>query len=130
MSGEEPKRKTTTISEYDRTQLKAAFKSVLMGVGMMAVMHLYFKYTNPLLIQSLSTGSVHVKNRLTSMSGILPLKGAIEGKLVQIHVFGKPAIGELKRPWKASAGLMAGLTGETQNDEDKTTQGAVGAKEE
>jgi hypothetical protein len=52
MSGEEPKLVTTTVSEYDNSQLKAAFKSVLMGIGMMGVMHIYFKYTNPLLIQS------------------------------------------------------------------------------
>jgi len=52
MSGEEPKPVTTTVSEYDNSQLKAAFKGVLMGVGMMGVMHLYFHYTNPLLIQS------------------------------------------------------------------------------
>lgn len=53
MSGEEPKLTTTTIGAYDQTQLRAAYKSVLMGVGMMAVMHIYFKYTNPLLIQSM-----------------------------------------------------------------------------
>jgi hypothetical protein len=53
MSGEEPKLVTTTISEYDNTQLRAALKGVLMGVGMMAVMHFYFKYTNPLVIQSM-----------------------------------------------------------------------------
>lgn len=52
MSGEEPKLVTTTINEYDQSQLKQAVKGVLMGVGMMAVMHIYFKYTNPLLIQS------------------------------------------------------------------------------
>lgn len=53
MSGEEPKLTTTTIGAYDLSQLRAAYKSVLMGVGMMAVMHIYFKYTNPLLIQSM-----------------------------------------------------------------------------
>jgi hypothetical protein len=52
MSGEKEKPVTTTVGEYDNSQLKAAFKSVLMGVGMMGVMHIYFKYTNPLLIQS------------------------------------------------------------------------------
>lgn len=52
MSGEEPKLVTTTISEYDMTQWKAAMKGVFMGVAMMGVMHIYFKYTNPLLIQS------------------------------------------------------------------------------
>lgn len=52
MSGEEAKPVTTTVNEYDNSQLKAAFKGVLMGVGMMGVMHIYFHYTNPLLIQS------------------------------------------------------------------------------
>lgn len=52
MSGEEKKLVTTTVREYDEAQLKQSYKSVLMGVGMMAVMHLYMKYTNPLLIQS------------------------------------------------------------------------------
>src|SRR5271170_6340496 len=63
-SGEEPKLVTTTIQEYDNSQLKSLIKAQLMGVGMMAVMHLYMKYSNPLLIQS-----------------ILPLKGAFEGNL-------------------------------------------------
>jgi len=58
MSGEEPKEVTTTVSEYDNSQLKSAFKGVLMGVGMMGVMHLYFHYTNPLLIQSESSSSM------------------------------------------------------------------------
>lgn len=52
MTGEEPKLTTTTIGAYDQAQLRSAYKSVLMGVGMMCVMHIYFKYTNPLLIQS------------------------------------------------------------------------------
>ena len=55
MSGEEPKPVTTTVNEYDLSQLKASFKGVLMGLGTVAVMHIYFKYTNPLLIQSTST---------------------------------------------------------------------------
>jgi len=93
MSGEEPKPVTTTVSEYDNSQLKAAFKGVLTGVAMLGVMHLYFRYTNPLLIQS-----------------ILPIKSALENKLVQIYVFGKPAIGDLKRPWKTS-NFMQGMTG-------------------
>jgi hypothetical protein len=88
-STEEPKPVTTTVHAYDSQQLRSLFKSQLMGVGMMGVMHLYFQYTNPLLIQS-----------------IIPLKGAFEGNLVKVHLFGQPAVGELKRPWKASGGLM------------------------
>lgn len=29
---------------------------------------------------------------------------------MQVYIFGKPAIGDLKRPWK-SGGLMQGMTG-------------------
>lgn len=89
-SAEEPKLVTTTVHAYDLQQLRALFKSQLMGVGMMAVMHLYMKYTNPLLIQS-----------------IIPLKGAFESNLVKIHLFGKPATGDLARPFKSGGGFMS-----------------------
>lgn len=88
-SGEEPKLVTTTIQEYDSNQVAAQYKQQLMGVGMMAFMHIYLKYTNPLVIQS-----------------IIPLKSAFESNLVKVHIFGQPAVGELKRPWKATGGMM------------------------
>jgi hypothetical protein len=119
-SSEEPKLITTTIHKYDVDQMKALYKAQLMGVGMMAVMHLYFKYTNPLIIQS-----------------ILPLKGAFEGNEVKIHLFGKSASNDLKRPFKAAAGLMGNLTGGAaapQQDkkalENAEKAGRGGAKEE
>jgi hypothetical protein len=117
-SAEEPKAVTTTIKEYDTNQLRQLVKAQLMGIGMMGVMHLYFKYTNPLLIQS-----------------IIPVKGAFEGKLVQIHVLGKAASGDLKRPWKANAGLMGAMqSGEVKTDkksvEAAERSGRGGAKEE
>ncbi len=95
-STEEPKVITTTIHAYDLSQLKALYKSQVMGIAMMAGMHLYMKYTNPLLIQS-----------------IIPLKGAFEGNLIKIHLWGKPAEGDLKRPFKAAPGLMSALQGES-----------------
>ena len=52
-STEEGKLVTTTVHAYDMGQLKQMFRSQMMGVAMMGVMHLYFKYTNPLLIQSI-----------------------------------------------------------------------------
>lgn len=116
-SQEEPKPVTTTVQDYDKQQLRSLFKSQLMGVGMMCVMHIYFKYTNPLVIQS-----------------IIPLKGAFEGNLVKIHLFGKAASGDLKRPWKAAGGLMGMGQGEVKSDKasvdnaEKTWRG--GAKEE
>jgi len=117
-STEEPKSVTTTIHAYDQQQLRSLFRAQLMGVGMMGVMHIYFKYTNPLLIQS-----------------IIPLKGAFEGNLVKIHLFGQPASGELKRPWKQNAGFMGAMQqGEIKTDkksvEAAEKAGRGGAKEE
>lgn len=80
---------TTTNMDYDKQQLRQLIKQQLMGVGMMAVMHLYFKYTNPLLIQS-----------------ILPIKSAFEANLTKIHVFGAQAVGDLQRPFKAANSFM------------------------
>jgi len=117
-SSEEPKLITTTVHSYDLQQLRSTWKGLLMGVGMMGVMHLYMKYTNPLLIQS-----------------IIPLKGAIEGNLVKIHIFGQPAIGDLKRPWKAAGGMM-GMGGGSEPKADKKSieeaekAGRGGVKEE
>lgn len=110
-STEEPKVVTTTVHAYDHAQLRQLFKSQLMGVGMMGVMHLYFQYTNPLLIQS-----------------IIPFKGALEGNLVKVHVFGQPAAGELKRPWKAAGGL-GGMMGGANAGDIKTDKKSIEAAE-
>jgi hypothetical protein len=117
-SAEEPKSVTTTIYAYDTQQLRSLFKAQLMGIGMMGVMHIYFKYTNPLVIQS-----------------IIPVKGAFEGNLIKIHLFGKPATGELKRPWKTSGGLMGAMQGGEIKTDKKSVEAAEragrgGAKEE
>ncbi|KAF2841402.1 inorganic phosphate transport PHO88 [Patellaria atrata CBS 101060] len=117
-STEEPKSVTTTIHSYDLGQVRALVKSQAMGIAMMCLMHLYFKYTNPLLIQS-----------------IIPLKGAFEGNLVKIHVLGQPATGDLKRPWKAAGGFMGGLQGGEIKTDKKSIEAAEragrgGAKEE
>lgn len=93
-SSEEPKLVTTTVHAYDLSQLRTQFKGQLMGICMMAFMHGYLKYTNPLVIQS-----------------IIPLKGIFENNLVKIHILGYPAAGELKRPFKAGGGIMAALQG-------------------
>ena len=116
-SGEDPKLVTTTVYEYDTTQLKALYKAQMMGVAMMGAMHLYFKYTNPLVIQS-----------------IIPVKGAFEGNLVKIHLLGYPAVGDLKRPWKAAGGIMGMGQGEIKSDkasiEAAERSGRGGVKEE
>ena len=116
-SGEEPKLVTTTIQEYDSNQLQSLYKSQLMGIAMMAFMHIYLKYTNPLVIQS-----------------IIPLKGAFEGNLIKVHLFGQAAAGDLKRPWKAAGGMMGMGAGAPVTDkasvEAAERAGRGGAKEE
>jgi len=117
-STEEPKLVTTTVHAYDVGQLKSLMRSQLMGVGMMAVMHLYFKYTNPLIIQS-----------------IIPLKAALESNLTKIHVYGQPSAGDLKRPFKQPAGFMSGLQNGAAQSDKKTVEAAErsgrgGVKEE
>ena len=118
-STEEPKLITTTVHAYDLQQLRGMYKSQLMGVGMMGFMHMYLKYTNPLLIQS-----------------IIPLKGAFESNLVKIHLLGQPASGDLKRPFKGAGGFMGAMQGGADVKGDKKSieaaerAGRGGAKEE
>ncbi|KAK5997730.1 Phosphate metabolism protein PHO88 [Cladobotryum mycophilum] len=117
-SSEEGKLVTTTIQAYDSAQLKQAFRSQLMGVAMMAFMHIYMKYTNPLVIQS-----------------IIPVKSALESNLAKIHIFGQPASGDLKRPFKAAQGFMGAMAGGPAQSDKKAIEAAEksgrgGAKEE
>ena len=117
-SSEEGKLVTTTIHAYDLGEIKKLFRSQAMGVAMMAFMHIYMKYTNPLIIQS-----------------IIPLKSALESNLAKIYLFGQPASGDLKRPFKTGGGFMQGLSsGPAQSDkkavEAAERAGRGGAKEE
>jgi hypothetical protein len=117
-SSEEGKLVTTTIHAYDTQQLRSAFRAQLMGVAMMSFMHLYMKYTNPLLIQS-----------------IIPLKSAFESNLAKIYLFGQPAVGDLKRPFKQGGGFMSAMQqGAAQSDkkavEAAERSGRGGVKEE
>lgn len=117
MSGtSENKMVTTTVKEYDLQQVNTAIKGMFTGIAMMAFMHLYMKYTQPLLMQS-----------------IMPIKSAIEQNIVQIHIFGKPASGDLKRPFKA-ASMFGAPAGGAQTDKKSIstaeTAGTGGVKEE
>jgi len=101
-SQDQPPLITTTVQEYDTTQLKSAVKTAFMGIGMMGVMHLYLGYTQPLLVQS-----------------IMPIKNIVESKIAKIHLLGKEPVGDLKRPWK-TGGLFAGA-----GDGPKTDKKAI-----
>ncbi|KAL8276785.1 hypothetical protein RQP46_010841 [Phenoliferia psychrophenolica] len=80
---------TTTNRDYDLGETSKAVRGVLIGIAIMGVMHLYMKYTQPLFMQ-----------------GILPIKALYESKVLQIHILGRPATGDLKRPFEQPAGFM------------------------
>lgn len=121
MAGEtEPKAVVTTVKEYDLKQINSQIKSVFTSLAMMGFMHVYMKYTNPLVMQSVSS-----------------VKSALEANIVKIHLFGTPASGDLKRPFKAAPGFLQALSG-AQEDvktdkhsiENAEISGAGGIKED
>ncbi|KAF9474944.1 PHO88-related membrane protein [Pholiota conissans] len=86
MSQEEPKLVTTTYRDYDLSETSKLLRSVYMGIAMMGVMHIYFHFTQPLFIQAL-----------------MGIKNLYDAKPVSIYILGKPATGDLKRPFKAAS---------------------------
>ncbi|KJA13770.1 hypothetical protein HYPSUDRAFT_195556 [Hypholoma sublateritium FD-334 SS-4] len=86
MSQDEPKLITTTYRDYDLSETSKLLRSVYMGLGMMGVMHLYFHFTQPLFIQAL-----------------MGVKNLYDAKPVALYILGKPATGDLKRPFKAAS---------------------------
>lgn len=101
MSQEPGELVTTTNRDYDLAEISKSTRGILMGCAMVGFMHLYLGYTNPLVIQS-----------------ILPLKNALESNMAKIWVWGQPATGDLKRPFKAPPGLF-GAAGQSGPQTDK-----------
>ncbi|KAJ7850005.1 inorganic phosphate transporter [Mycena olivaceomarginata] len=95
---------TTTVRDYDLSEVSKLLRSVYMGVAMMAFLHGYMKYTQPLFVQA-----------------IMGLKGLYDAKPVQVHLLGQKAEGELKRPWKAAGGMF-GAAGGPQTDNAAITE--------
>lgn len=106
----EPKAVVTTVKEYDLQQIDSQIKGIFTSLAMMGVMHLYMKYTNPLVMQSVSS-----------------VKSALETNIVKIHLWGQPASGELKRPFKAAPGFLLAFTGGA--GEVKTDKASIDAAE-
>ncbi|KAK6198609.1 inorganic phosphate transporter Pho88 [Scheffersomyces amazonensis] len=115
----EPKAVVTTVKEYDLQQVNTQIKGIFSGLAMMGFMHIYLKYTNPLFMQSISG-----------------IKSALESNIVKIHLFGSPATGDLKRPFKAAPGFLQALTGgadvltDKQSVENAEISGRGGIKED
>ncbi|KAG0315041.1 hypothetical protein BGZ99_007703 [Dissophora globulifera] len=112
LSGEQPKLITTTNMEYDLEQNAQAQKQALIGLAAMVFLHYQFGVIRPLVVQS-----------------ILPIKNAVQSKFAQVHLFGKPAEGDLRRPWKADNPLAA-LTGAAQEPQSEAAEKAAIKKAE
>ncbi|KAL9714572.1 phosphate transporter (Pho88) [Leucoagaricus gongylophorus] len=82
MTQDQGKLVTTTVRDYDLAEVSKLLRSAYFGIAMMAVMHGYFKFTQPLFVQAL-----------------MGLKGLFDAKPVSIHILNKPATGDLKRPF-------------------------------
>ncbi|KAG0244622.1 hypothetical protein BGW41_006861 [Actinomortierella wolfii] len=106
-SQDQPKLITTTNMEYDLEQNAQSKKQALIGLGLMMFLHFQFGVIRPLVIQS-----------------ILPIKNALESKWAQVHLFGKAAEGDLRRPWKP-ANPFGGLTGEDQQQSEAAEKAQI-----
>ncbi|KIY45536.1 inorganic phosphate transport PHO88 [Fistulina hepatica ATCC 64428] len=113
MSGEQGKLVTTTVRDYDLAEVSKLLRGVYMGIAFIAFMHLYLGYTQPLFMQS-----------------AMGLKNLFEAKPVQVHIFGKKAEGDLKRPFKAASifGVQAGP--QTDAAAIQEAEKRIGAKQE
>jgi len=88
---------TTTYRDYDLAEVSKAVRGVYIGIAMMAFLHLYMKFNPPLFVQALTA-----------------VKGLYDSKPIAIHLLGKPATGELKRPFKT--GGMFGAASDPVTD--------------
>lgn len=89
MSQEPGELVTTTHRDYDLDEISKSIRGIFMGMLIVGFMHLYFGYTNPLVIQS-----------------IMPLKNAFESNMAKLWIWGLPATGDLKRPFKPPASIF------------------------
>ncbi|RKO84418.1 inorganic phosphate transporter Pho88, partial [Blyttiomyces helicus] len=76
----------STIKDYDIKKIKAQIQSQATAMLIIGLMHWKWGYLRPLLLQS-----------------ILGIKAILALQLVQIHILGRPAIGELARPFKTAS---------------------------
>ncbi|KAJ3558356.1 hypothetical protein NM688_g979 [Phlebia brevispora] len=105
----------TTNRDYDLGEVSKLVRGAYIGIAMMVFLHGYMKYTQPLFIQAL-----------------MGVKNLYDAKPVAIWVLGKPAEGDLKRPFKAGGGLFGMAGGEPQTDKAAIDEAEkrIGKKEE
>lgn len=108
----EPQLVNTTNRDYDLAEMSKQLRQVLLGIAMMAFLHGYMQYTQPLFIQ----GVMPLKNVWDQPVCLLlfisyndqecSVIHVIYKQMIKIHLLGKPAVGDLKRPFKSGGGFM------------------------
>ncbi|OLY77734.1 hypothetical protein AYI68_g8233 [Smittium mucronatum] len=79
---EQPTVVKTTIGEYDLGEINKLLKSSFMSTLIVSALHLYFKISQPLIVQS-----------------VLPLFSILKSPIFLVHVLGFSPTGEYERPW-------------------------------
>jgi hypothetical protein len=109
---------TVTWTQYDTSELRKMMQQTLMGAMVVVGIHCWKGYVQPLVFQAL----------------LLPLT-TLDHQLFHIFVLGRPATGDLSRPWKEDNPFAAiqeqmekSKTDTTEAIEDKK-EGAEGKKE-
>jgi len=82
-SQEPPKRIVTNYCDYDISQLTQQIRQAITSLVVVVFIHYQWGYVQPLAIQI-----------------VLPLRMALASPAVQIHLWDKEALGDLRRPWK------------------------------
>ncbi|KAI8381393.1 inorganic phosphate transporter Pho88 [Radiomyces spectabilis] len=94
----QPETVETTNKDYDISQVKQFIQSTATSIAMISLMHWQFKFTQPLLLQS-----------------ILPVKNLLTHKVALIHLWGDAPEGPLKRPFVAESPFGALFGGAGNN---------------
>ncbi|CAO3686748.1 unnamed protein product [Umbelopsis vinacea] len=83
----------TNNKDYDISEIKKTITQTLTGIGIIGFLHLQFKFTQPLVVQS-----------------VLAFKTFFLSKEALLHIWGEPAVGPLRRPFKNDS-PFGGMTG-------------------
>ena len=124
---------TTTVRDYDLQETSKLMRAVYFGVAMMAFMHLYMGCVSPSSLRYFILNPNPLARRYTQplfIQALMGIKGLYDAKPVAIHVLGRAAEGDLKRPFKA--GGMFGAASDPQTDKAAIDEAEkrVGKKEE
>ncbi|KAK9895279.1 inorganic phosphate transporter [Cystobasidium minutum MCA 4210] len=91
-TGEPPAVVTTTVRNYDLTEVSKAIRGTFMGIAMTMFMHLWMRFTQPLLVSSLTVWI-----------------GLWRSNIVRLYLRGQEGAEDLKRPFKPGGpSFMAG----------------------